>query len=207
MTPLRISKPTCHRYNSDLQVHITDNLLRQRGFDQLYGSLFGCYGKSTSNEELMREHGFVEIYDCGQQSFEWRKVMLTKKNWQNAFEILKFHANVGSKPYGGVYSFSHLDYSGLKELIEKKYILLSERQNYSPTVKQWYNLVEENDLQNKLYFHGYVVEADRRDRRISLEGIEADLDTQFTENQWKALRDITYSADSFHEKPLRCWWD
>ena len=135
------------------------------------------------------------------------KIMLTKKNWQDAFEVLKLHANVDSKPYGGVYDFSHLDYSGLKELIEKKYILLSERQNYSPTVKQWYNLVEENNLQNKLYFHGYIVEADRGDRRISLEGIEADLDTQFTENQWKALRDITYSADSFREKPLRCWWD
>ena len=72
MTPLRTSKPTHHWYNPDLQVHITDNLLRQRGFDQLYGDLFGCYGKGTSNEELMKEHGFVEIYDCGQQSFEWK---------------------------------------------------------------------------------------------------------------------------------------
>ena len=73
MIPLKTSKPTRHWYNPNLQIHITDNLLRQRGFDQLYGSLFGCYGKGTSNEELMREHGFVEIYDCGQQSFEWRK--------------------------------------------------------------------------------------------------------------------------------------
>lgn len=72
MIPLRISKPTRHWYSPDLQVHITDNLLRQRGFDQLYGDLFGCYGKGTSNEELMKEHGFVEIYDCGQQSFEWK---------------------------------------------------------------------------------------------------------------------------------------
>lgn len=72
MTPLKISRPTRHWYSPSLQVHITDNLLRQRGFDQLYGSLFGCYGKGTSNEELMREHGFVEIYDCGQQSFGWK---------------------------------------------------------------------------------------------------------------------------------------
>lgn len=41
--------------------------------EYFHGSLFGCYGKGTSNEELMKEHGFVEIYDRGQQSFEWRK--------------------------------------------------------------------------------------------------------------------------------------
>ena len=46
--------------------HITDNLLRQRGFDQLHNTNFG---KGTSNEELMLEHEYVEIYDCGQLVF------------------------------------------------------------------------------------------------------------------------------------------
>jgi hypothetical protein len=27
------------------------------------------FGKGTSNEELMKEHGYVEIYDCGQLVF------------------------------------------------------------------------------------------------------------------------------------------
>ena len=48
--------------------HITDNLLRQRGFDQLFDANFG---KGTSNEELMQSFGFVEIYDCGQSRYEW----------------------------------------------------------------------------------------------------------------------------------------
>ena len=51
-------------------MHITDNLLRQRGFDQLFGT---SYGKGTSNRELMLEHGFVEIYDAGQSVYEWYK--------------------------------------------------------------------------------------------------------------------------------------
>ena len=42
---------------------ITDNLLRQRGFDQLFGTNFG---KGTSNEELMLSHNWLPIYDCGQ---------------------------------------------------------------------------------------------------------------------------------------------
>lgn len=49
--------------------HITDNLLRQRGFDQLFGT---NYGKGTSNEELMRQAGFDEVVDAGQITFLWR---------------------------------------------------------------------------------------------------------------------------------------
>ena len=60
------SEPAKHWYNPKTKRHITDNLLRQRGFDQLHKANFG---KGTSNEELMKEHGYVEIYDCGQLVF------------------------------------------------------------------------------------------------------------------------------------------
>lgn len=49
--------------------HITDNLLRQRGYDQLFNA---NYGKGTSNEELMIENGWLPIYDCGQITFIWK---------------------------------------------------------------------------------------------------------------------------------------
>ena len=61
--------PSCHWYSPKDNNHITDNLLRDRGFDQLFNT---NYGKGTSNEELMIEHGFVPIYDCGQAVYEWR---------------------------------------------------------------------------------------------------------------------------------------
>lgn len=48
--------------------HITANLLRQRGFDQLFNTNFG---KGTSNEQLMLEHGWLPVYDCGQKVYEW----------------------------------------------------------------------------------------------------------------------------------------
>lgn len=51
--------------------HITDNLLRQRGFDQLFNT---NYGKGTSNEELMLEHGWLPVYDCGQAVYEWHSI-------------------------------------------------------------------------------------------------------------------------------------
>lgn len=56
-------------YSPKLKKHITDNLLRQHGFDRLFGDLFGCYGKGTNNDELMLEHGFVEIYGSGQATY------------------------------------------------------------------------------------------------------------------------------------------
>ena len=49
---------------------ITDNLLRQRGFDQLFGTNFG---KGTSNEQLMLEHGWLPVYDCGQSTYVWNR--------------------------------------------------------------------------------------------------------------------------------------
>lgn len=42
---------------------ITDNLLRQRGYDQLFNT---NYGKGTSNEQLMIEDKWLPVYDCGQ---------------------------------------------------------------------------------------------------------------------------------------------
>jgi hypothetical protein len=57
-----------HWYNINTNVHITDNLLRQRGFDQLFST---NYGKGTSNEELMKQNGFVEIFDAGQAVYTY----------------------------------------------------------------------------------------------------------------------------------------
>lgn len=58
-----------HWFNMKTRKHITDNLLRQRGFDQLLGDTYGRFGKGTSNEELMRNFGFDEIIDAGQATY------------------------------------------------------------------------------------------------------------------------------------------
>lgn len=66
---LKWNSPTRHRYNdkeTEDKKHITDNLLRQHWYDQLFNE---SHGKWTSNEELMLQRGYVEIYDCGQATF------------------------------------------------------------------------------------------------------------------------------------------
>lgn len=63
--------PSRHWYSPELNQHITDNGLRLRGFDLLLGTKFGKFGKGTINDDLMREHGFVEIWDAGQAVWVW----------------------------------------------------------------------------------------------------------------------------------------
>ena len=64
---LKSDQPSKHWYNIKTKRHITDNELRRLGFDKLLGKEYGIFGKGTSNEELMKQHGFWEIYDAGQQ--------------------------------------------------------------------------------------------------------------------------------------------
>lgn len=49
---------------------ITNNLLLQRGYDQLF---YTNYGKGTSNEELMLKDGWLPVYDCGQAAYIYHK--------------------------------------------------------------------------------------------------------------------------------------
>lgn len=62
-----------HWYNIKLHDHITDKLLFKYGFDNLLGKTFGYFGTGTDNETLMLEHGFVEIFDCGQATYIWEQ--------------------------------------------------------------------------------------------------------------------------------------
>lgn len=75
MTHLRNTAPT--KVWSKWDSKITDSLLRQRGYDQLFGT---DYGKGTSNEALMLEHGWFPVYDCGQAVYEWKGTVDDKTN-------------------------------------------------------------------------------------------------------------------------------
>lgn len=59
---------------------ITDNLLRQRGYDQLFKTNFG---KGTNNEELMIKDDWLPVYDCGQYVFTrvWKHNSLEVDNY------------------------------------------------------------------------------------------------------------------------------
>lgn len=63
--------PSKHWYNIKTKRHITDNLLRQRGYSQLH--MDKMHKKGESNTKLMIEAGYVEIYDSGQSTYVYVK--------------------------------------------------------------------------------------------------------------------------------------
>lgn len=135
--------------------------------------------------------------------------MLTINNYYEAKRILRKNSNMS--PWGmigGIQGFTNLSFKGLKELVDRRFISESERKNDSPTIGRWIKFVEDNDLQNKLFFHGYIVDIDRDDRRISIEGAQAEGGEEiFTEDQWKALMRISKGASELNKDPYRSWWD
>lgn len=71
MTLKDYGKPSKHWFNPITCRHITDNLLRQRGYSQLHKDKE--HKKGENNEQLMLENGYLEIYDCGQSTYVWNK--------------------------------------------------------------------------------------------------------------------------------------
>lgn len=60
------SKHWAKPYRTLNPAHFTDNFVRQKGFDNIFGTSFG---KGSSNDELMRSAGFLSVWDCGQSSY------------------------------------------------------------------------------------------------------------------------------------------
>ena len=68
---LKHNAPQPHWVNGSQ--HILNSSLLWRGFDKLVGEHIGVtYGKGSNNQELMRKHGFLEVYDCGQKVYIYR---------------------------------------------------------------------------------------------------------------------------------------
>lgn len=63
-------QPCCHWYNYKTHIHITNSLLLSIGYDKLFGTEFG---KGCSNEQLMLQSKYIQVYDCGQALYKYIK--------------------------------------------------------------------------------------------------------------------------------------
>ena len=70
---------------------------------------------------------------------------------------------------GGMCRFENLSLEKLKQLVDLNFISLEERQNDSPSVREFIEFMEKYSGYTVM---GYAISADRRDYRVSLEGIE-----------------------------------
>lgn len=97
----------------------------------------------------------------------------------------------------------------IETLLNEDFIELDECQNYSPSTKEF--LESTIDLE-KVEFECYVINADRDDYRVTIEGV----DIEINDSNYK---DISYAIETFHNADefnfyhnessyfLHAWWD
>ena len=71
MTHIRATQPS--EIWSRGKEKVTTRLLLARGYDQLFNA---HYGKGTDNKELMKNDGWLPVFDCGQSVYEWKSSQL-----------------------------------------------------------------------------------------------------------------------------------
>ena len=84
-------------------------------------------------------------------------------------DTIIFGAYEPAKYTGGLRLFNNLDVNTLGKLLDEGFADPRERQNEAPSIKRIYNFMRQYP---EYRAHGYTVEAERPDYRISLEGVE-----------------------------------
>jgi hypothetical protein len=106
---------------------------------------------------------------------------------------------------GGIRRYEGLDVEVLGQLINEGFVDLEERQNNAPTIRRFYNFMKRYP---EFKAHGYVVDKEREDYRLSVEGVEG---KALSDDAIKAFRNISRGADDRSVEAITgaCynWWD
>ena len=105
--------------------------------------------------------------------------------------------------FGGCARFSGMTYKTLKTLVDKGYADLEDNQNGSTTLGEYLEFMKTHP---RFRAHGYVISNDWADRRITVEGLEAE---SVTIKEMVDFTDLDRMADEFEATQSYCrsWWD
>lgn len=116
---------------------------------------------------------------------------------------------------GGAEHFHNLSLDKLEKLLEEGFANPQEKQNFSPTIKQFYEFGKKCVAKGyNAVFIGYAISPDREDYRTSIEGIEVRIQTELIEaridfNLRDEFEKFAESADEteINFSVLYAWWD
>ena len=99
--------------------------------------------------------------------------------------------------------FSDLDYTTMCELMEKGYLDPTDTQNFAPSAGEIKDFLATH---RNFTAHGYIINNDRADRRISIEGVEGIANTA---EELEQFTDLFSGADEFTATldGCYCWFD
>lgn len=105
--------------------------------------------------------------------------------------------------FGGCATFEGIDYKTLKLLVDKGYADPEDNTNGSTTLGEYLDFLKRNP---SFTAHGYIISNDREDRRITVEGLEAENATQL---EVENFIELDRMADEFEANTRYCrsWWD
>lgn len=75
---IKTTKPFKHWYNRKIKQHFTDNEIRKSGACKILNipqikKHINENGELVDNDYIMKKENYLEIYDCGQSSYLWKK--------------------------------------------------------------------------------------------------------------------------------------
>ncbi len=142
---------------------------------------------------------------------------LSKEAYSKVFDIISPTENSG---VGGVIRFDNLTIEQLEEISKVKGVNLYDKQNEAPTLKQFLEFGENVtrfsllNLDGELYYEGYLVDANRSDSRITIDGIVIENvsvkeDPEDLDELKSDFKRFARKADELEieDNYMRAWWD
>jgi len=121
--------------------------------------------------------------------------------------VFNRHYDPANYDDGGICKLEKISYTTVKKLLEKGYLFPDSSCDCGPEVSEFVSFVEEHNPDN-WYFHGYVVSANRRDTRVTIEGIGSfkplDPDSLIDFLQYFRIADEIMDEK---DQPVYCWYD
>lgn len=105
--------------------------------------------------------------------------------------------------FGGCTRFRFANSNVLKELVKKGYLDPKDKQNDAPTAGEFIKFMEKYP---EFEAHGYIIDNEREDRRISIEGLSG---YPQSEEAKEAFEEMFSEADEFNieDDEYYCWYD
>jgi hypothetical protein len=105
---------------------------------------------------------------------------------------------------GGIQSYTELDLQTLTQLVDEGFVDLEDRQNDSPSAGEYFEFLQTHP---NFTVHGYAVNGNRPDYRITIEGLECK-EGEYTQEDLIDFVRFERLADEFRSVGnLRSWWD
>lgn len=141
---------------------------------------------------------------------------LSEEAYSKVFDII----SPVEKSFGGIIRFDNLTVEQLEEISKVKGVDLYDKQNEAPTLKQFLEFGENVtrfsllNLDGELYYEGYLVDANRSDSRITIDGISIENvsvkeDPEDLDELKSDFKRFARKADELEieDNYMRAWWD